>query len=495
MMTVSPRTLLALSLWTIACGPAPADERAAAKPAPVVTPPTKTASEPAAEPVPAVATTPAGVVDVPGFGGLVRTQQDGPWTRRSVIADASGVVRTERDPVPGDALDGASGGVEGGSLGGAPAPGGGPETGRKASVKRGQGTGGPRAEAGPQPLKASRADDNADYRGYLKFLATWTSRPEVRGEFQPIDVRDRGFVRVLDGDGRPVPGARLFMIDPKGERPAWQWEARTYGDGRAPFYPHLFGESGAPKQLEVTASADGESKQVQWDGDGELTVRLTQPRAERPLTLEVLFLIDTTGSMGDEIDAIKASLLSLTGKVKQRRADLTLRYGAVLYRDTGDDYLTMAHPFTDDVAAFDAALQTVTASGGGDIPEALNQGLDRAVEGMQWQDDAARLVFLVCDAPPKMRVKGDVPYGDSAARALARGLKIHAIAASGLDPLGTLVLRQIAHLTRGQFIFIEYGDSKQSAAQHGVTGPAEAGNNLDDILLAQITAEVDGWGR
>ena len=94
-----------------------------------------------------------------------------------------------------------------------------------------------------------------------------------------------------------------------------------------------------------------------------------------------------------------------------------------------------------------------------------------------------------------MRVKGDVLYGDSAVRAIAAGLRIHAVAASGLDPLGTLVLRQIAQLTRGKFIFIEYGGARASAARHGVTGPVEGGNNLDDIILAQISAEIDGWGR
>jgi hypothetical protein len=112
---------------------------------------------------------------------------------------------------------------------------------------------------------------------------------------------------------------------------------------------------------------------------------------------------------------------------------------------------------------------------------------------MQWQADAAKVVFLICDAPPQMRVKGDVLYGDSALRAVGKGLRIHSVAASGLDPLGTLVLRQVAQLTRGKFIFIEYGGTQASAARHGVGGAVQGGNNLDDILLAQITAEIDGW--
>ena len=149
----------------------------------------------------------------------------------------------------------------------------------------------------------------------------------------------------------------------------------------------------------------------------------------------------------------------------------------------------------DSLQAFNSALQGVSAGGGGDLPEALNQGLERAVEGMQWQPDAAKVVFLICDAPPQMRVKGDVLYGDSALRAVGKGLRIHSVAASGLDPLGTLVLRQLAQLTRGKFIFIEYGGTQATAAKHGIGGAVQGGNNLDDILLAQISAEIDGWGR
>lgn len=454
----------------------------------------------------------------------VQSEQDGPWTRRRVdAAGGAGDYRTEGLDSIGKigATKGGGGGLGGygrglgdeGSMGEASPP---------ASAA-------PREEADPgsmdkkraaprpadsemvpggapkpvkvdsptaekaTPLKAGSTDDNVDFKGYLRFLTTWTGRDDVRGEFQPLDVEGRAFVHVLDGDGRPVPGALVEVLD--ADRDQRVWQATTYGDGRAPYYPRLFGVQQASSRLKVRATAGGESVEASWDGAKELTLRTAGPRGDRPMTLEVLFLIDTTGSMGDEIDQIKTSLLAVTSKAKARREDLVLRYGAVLYRDLNDDYLTMAHPFTEDLQAFNGALQAVTAGGGGDLPEALNQGLERAVEGMQWQADAAKVVFLICDAPPQMRVKGDVLYGDSALRAVGKGLRIHSVAASGLDPLGTLVLRQIAQLTRGKFIFIEYGGTQASAAKHGVGGPVQGGNNLDDILLAQISAEIDSWGR
>src|SRR5690606_12552902 len=127
-----------------------------------------------------------------------------------------------------------------------------------------------------------------------------------------------------------------------------------------------------------------------------------------------------------------------------------------LYRDVDDQYLTSRHDFTGDLAAFDAALQQIEAAGGGDMAESLNQGLAVAVDRMSWGEGHAKLAFLIADAPPHMDYDGDVPYGTSAQQAVARGIRVHTVAASGLDEVGSIVFRQIAHLTRGRFLFIEY---------------------------------------
>lgn len=346
------------------------------------------------------------------------------------------------------------------------------------------------------PLKAGSTDDNADFKGYLKFLETWTTRGDVRGDYQPLDVAGRVFVRVVDGDKRPLPGVAITVSDPRTKAPLWK--ATTYGDGQAPYYPRLFGPAAQQGgQLEVSATIAGAAVTATWDGQSDLTLAGPAPAAAADgMALDVVFLIDTTGSMGDELERIKTSLLAVADQLRGKRADLKLRFAAVAYKDINDDYVTMAHPFTEDTAAFNTAMQALSAGGGGDLPESLNQGLSRVAWGLQWRPEAAKVVFLVADAAPQMRFKGDVLYGDSAVRAVELGIRVHSVAASGLDPLGTLVLRQIAQLTRGKFIFIEYGTGTQeTAAKHGVSGPVEGGNNLDEILLKQLTAEIEGWGK
>ena len=90
---------------------------------------------------------------------------------------------------------------------------------------------------------------------------------------------------------------------------------------------------------------------------------------------------------------------------------------------------------------------------------------------------------------------GDVAYDRSLQAAVAEGIRIHTVAASGLDDFGSLVFRQSAQLTRGQFVFIEYGgDAKATAASHGVRGEVKA-NNLDDILFTRIRDEIAHWGQ
>lgn len=339
-------------------------------------------------------------------------------------------------------------------------------------------------------LRAGKTDDNADFGPFLEFLATWTDRPGVAGNHVPMDVSDRRFVEVVDADGSPVPGARVSIVDRQADRVAWS--GTTYGDGVAPFYPRL---TEASSDWLVQVEHQGAWTTARWDaGSDAVRVVLDAAPPAGPVPLDVVFLIDTTGSMGDEIDRVKATLLSVTEQVRGLQTEVDLRYGAVLYRDVGDLYLTRHTPLTADVRAFDQVLQGIAADGGGDGPESLNQGLAVAVDEMAWREQAAKVVFLVADAPPHMDYAGDTPYADASRAALARGIRVHAVAASGLDDFGSLVFRQVAQLTRGRFVFVEYGSTAASAADHGVTGRV-ASNNLDAILFDELKAEVEGWGR
>lgn len=344
-----------------------------------------------------------------------------------------------------------------------------------------------------QPLRAGTTDDNADFASFLTFLGTWTDRPGFAARWQPMNVRDRGLVRVSDASGRPLPGATVTLL--ADGRPVHT--ARTYGDGGAPVYPWI--APGAGTVFEVEVSAAGGTARTPWSPGTDADVALRVASApEDAVPVDVAIVLDTTGSMSDEIERIKETLLTTVGRLEGLDRPVALRFGAVLYRDHGDDYVTRAIPFTEAAQGFDQALRRVEAGGGGDTPEALNEGLAAAVgSGLRWRAGAAKVAFLIADAPPHMDYAQDVPYGTTALKAVGEGVRVHTVAASGLDEAGSLVFRQIAQLTRGRFVFIEYGgDVARSAASHGVASAEQvASNNLDQILFDRIKAEVDGWRR
>lgn len=353
-----------------------------------------------------------------------------------------------------------------------------------------------RVDSGAAPLRAGSTDDNADFAAFLTYLEEKEGQAQLKDRWQPLDVRDRRTIRVVDAGGAPLPGARLQVVDEDADRVAWR--GTTQGDGCVPFYPRLAGGDAAPDTWLIEVAVGGETVRHHWNLDGdECVVRVPGATADQggEIALDVVFVIDTTGSMGDEIERIKATLLGVTERLRSLEREFTLRYGAVLYRDVGDVYVTSAHAFTDDLEAFDEALKKIDASGGGDGPESLNQGLAVAVDEMDWKPGAARVAFLIADAPPHMDYQGDVPYGESLKAAVGKGIRIHAVAASGLDEVGSLVFRQIAQMTRGEFVFIEYGgDVTKSGEAHGVSG-VQKSNNLDDILFAKIRDEIATWGR
>ncbi|HMV70278.1 MAG TPA: VWA domain-containing protein, partial [Myxococcota bacterium] len=251
-----------------------------------------------------------------------------------------------------------------------------------------------------------------------------------------------------------------------------------------------------PVDDDVVIDWHGATTHAAWAGasvDARLPV---QAAIARTVPIDVAFVLDTTGSMSDEIDRIRATLGQVVAKLGGGDRPIDLRIGAVLYRDHGDEYLTRVEPLTADVGAFRRKLDDVSAGGGGDEPEALNVGLSQAVHQLQWRQDAARVAFLIADAGPHMEIDGEVPYLTSSRDAAGAGLRVHTVAASGLPQSGTLVFRQVAAVTRGQFVFIEYGGSvAATAASHGVANPEQvSANNLDQILYDRVKAEVDGWG-
>src|SRR6266446_5385816 len=129
-------------------------------------------------------------------------------------------------------------------------------------------------------------------------------------------------------------------------------------------------------------------------------------------SVEVAFVLDTTGSMGGLIEGAKRKIWSIATAIVDSNPDADIRMGLVAYRDIGDDYVTRTFDLTTDIQDLYANLLELKARGGGDWPESVNEALDVAVNKLRWTpaSDVRRIVFLVGDAPPHMDYAQDTKY-------------------------------------------------------------------------------------
>jgi uncharacterized protein YegL len=186
---------------------------------------------------------------------------------------------------------------------------------------------------------------------------------------------------------------------------------------------------------------------------------LTGPAgAQRGPRLDVAFMLDATGSMGDEIGAVKERIAEMIAEIAVGDPAPDVRFGIVAYRDRGDEYITQVHELTRDIDRVVANLDRIEAAGGGDYAESLVEALHTVVHDLNWDpgSDISRLVFLIADAPPHLDYEGDYDYIEEYQMAAELGITVHAMGASGLDEKGEQIFREIATGTGGDFQWLAY---------------------------------------
>lgn len=176
------------------------------------------------------------------------------------------------------------------------------------------------------------------------------------------------------------------------------------------------------------------------------------PVVKRP-RVEVLIMIDTTGSMGSFVEGAKTKIWTICNQILAGKPMPELKVGLVAFRDRGDDYVTQVHDLREDLDEVYASLKTFVATGGGDTPESVNQALDDAVNKVSWSADrkVQKIIFLVGDAPPHMDYPDDVKYPVTCKKAKERGIIINAIQTGG-DMECTRYWKEISELAGGAFV-------------------------------------------
>jgi Mg-chelatase subunit ChlD len=173
-------------------------------------------------------------------------------------------------------------------------------------------------------------------------------------------------------------------------------------------------------------------------------------------TLEMVFVLDTTGSMGGLIEGAKQRIWGIVNEVMQAPAHPAVRIGLVAYRDRGDRYVTQVLPLTEDLDKVYTALMDYHADGGGDSPEDVRSALAAGVHKAGWAQAApnlAQIIFLVGDAPPHDNYV-DVPDTlTTVANAVQKGMTVNTIQC-GTESETTRIWKVLARQGQGQYFAI-----------------------------------------
>ena len=335
-------------------------------------------------------------------------------------------------------------------------------------------------------VTAGMVDDNAAFSEYLAFQ----KRTQVA--HRERDVRERYLLEVIDAQGRGVPDAEVAVQAANG---ATTW-LRTDAGGKGWIHPNAF-DPAHSNLYDVTVRQGGAqvTAVLQRGQKSSVEVQLTNARQPTRAKLDLVFLVDATGSMGDEIDKLKSSLRSITDEVARLPSRPDLCLGLVAYRDRGDEFFVRSHGLTNDMNAFQNVLNALRAGGGGDEPEAMNEALHEAVHRISWRgEQATRLVVLVADAPPHLDYGGP-QYDDDMQAALGKGIKLMSVGASGLNKQGEFIQRQMAQYTGGRFIFLTYAEANMPSSGPGRETVHDVRNysvqTLDKLIVRLVREELE----
>lgn len=317
--------------------------------------------------------------------------------------------------------------------------------------------------------------DSPSPDNFSRFVRKWSVTTR---RIYPVVVRD------FEGD--PITDADVTLHQPRTGRPVWR--ARTDNRGRAWLFDGI-STATSDSALDIVASFGGETVSALVDGPGDVTELTLGSTAKRSDALDVMLVVDTTGSMTDELDYLQSELRDVLQNVEADHPAVELRTSVNFYRDEDDDYVVRPYPFTSTLTKAERWLMSQSTDGGGDTPEAVDRALIDAVNEHEWSADArARLLFVVLDAPP--HDDGAIRFRQAIETAASKGIRVIPIVASGMAKQGEYLMRVAAIATGGTYVFLTDDSGIGDAHTQPTAGPHDVGY-LND-LLAKLVGE---WVR
>ena len=303
----------------------------------------------------------------------------------------------------------------------------------------------PKAYDTPQSgqLTAGEINDLNKWKEWLKIKKTNKDFAQVRNDWH-LFIEDKIIVSVNSEDNKPINNAMVYLLDKnlevidKGMTDVFGKVAVFKKDRKRKAYIIQVSHNNNVKGTRIT--------------DKHQKIAFEFKNKESQNTIDVMFTIDATGSMGDEISYLKSEIENIITRVdtsiQQKRIGLTF------YRDKTDAYLVRDFDFSTDIANIKENLSNQNADGGGDYEEAVEEAL-KVSFSKSWNKNAkTRLLFLLLDAPPHLNQENIATIKKQLNIAKEKGIKIIPIVASGANKTVEFLMRYFSVTTNGTYVFL-----------------------------------------
>lgn len=294
----------------------------------------------------------------------------------------------------------------------------------------------------------------------------------------------RTFVTVTCG-GQPTENATVTVTSDHNKT---LWTAKTDNEGKAYLF---YSPSQLSGELTVTAYYGDTTGKATITSDNytscSIDLNIEVDRLPHTDSLDLMLVVDTTGSMSDELSYLQKELENVITRTVSDNGNIPVRLSVNFYRDDGDEYVVRSFPFTDNISQAISDLKAQSADGGGDMPEKVNAALYNAINDHDWNENSTKLLFIILDAPPHNDDAAAVDQMNTLTeQAAEKGIRIIPILASGGDKEAEYLMRDMAMKTGGTYLFLT-DDSGVSVGGHiqPTVGDYEV-EKLNDLMVKVI---------
>lgn len=303
-----------------------------------------------------------------------------------------------------------------------------------------------------------------------------------------FSLKDRIPIIIKDKNGVLLNNISVTLQDIQGNE---IWKAKTDVFGTAELWANIFGGKFDEFSIIVEDKLGNKQTFSKIEPSTEEQVFTFSSKQNNLNETDIMFVVDATGSMGDELEYLKTEIKNIINTVSERVAGINIRISLVFYRDQGEDYVVKDFGFETDLNKIAKNISNQSAAGGGDFPEAVDEALENGIINQKWNDEAkTKLLFLILDAPPHTNKKNISKMQNVTQVAAEKGIKIIPVVASGINKETEFLMRFIANATNGTYVFLTDDSGIGESHLEPTVGKYEV-EKLNDLIIRLILKYTD----